>query len=87
MPNSHNHSIRVKRAIALSILYDVPSSAAAMVRAIPEDVVSSISARLLAQVIDANWRLAQEAKAIAARDAVREGIIWDADQQRHRVIA
>ena len=54
-----------------------PASASSMLRAIPAEAVNALPARLIAQMIDANWRLASASKAIAARDALTEGGVWD----------
>jgi len=87
MTNQTDNSIRVKRALALSQIGAYPGSAQAMLNAIPPAVVAALPARLIAELLDANWRLAQEAKAIAEKDAIQEGAVWDATTVRHREVA
>lgn len=87
MQTKPDNSIRVKRALALSGIGAYPGSAQVMLDAIPFDVIAALPARLLAQLLDANWQLSQSAKAIAAQDAISEGAVWDAAQGRHREIA
>ena len=58
-----------------------------MLRANRDEVIAALTARLIAQLIDANWALASASKAIAAAAAVETGIIWDARQGRSREIA
>ena len=86
-----DHSTKVKRALALSNIggwvstADHPvkngpchGSAAAMLAAIPEEVIAALSARLLARLLDANWGATQQSKAIAISEACRDGFVWDA---------
>ncbi|GEK69788.1 hypothetical protein [Paracoccus denitrificans] len=87
MTDTIDHTRKVNRAVAMCSIGMHPESVAAMLRAIPEDVIAALPARLIAQLIDANWRLAGASKAIAAADAIREGCVWDAQQGRHRDIA
>lgn len=82
-----NHSRKVNKAVKMSNIGEHPESVAAMLRAIPADVIDALPARLIAQLIDANWRLAGASKAIAAAEAIQEGCVWDAQQGRHRDIA
>lgn len=77
------HSIKIKRALKLSTIGSCSGSAIAMLDAIPQSVVAALTSAQLADLIDANWRLAGASKAIAERDAVAEGAVWDARNQRH----
>ena len=86
MDSNANHSIKVNRAIAQSKIGNHPNSAAAMLRSIPSDIIAALPARLLAQLLDAQWALSGDSKAIATREAVQEGTIWDAAQNRSREI-
>lgn len=47
---------------------------------------AALSARHVASILDANWDLAQEAKALAEAAAIDNGIIWDARRQVSREI-
>lgn len=87
MTNIIDHSRKINRAVKMSGIGTHRESVSAMLRVIPDDVIAALPARLIAQLIDANWRLAQESKAIAAVDAINEGCVWDARKQRHREIA
>lgn len=87
MSNIIDHSTKVKRALRMSFIGANPGSAAAMLDSIPAEVVDALPARLIALMLDANWRLAQESKVIALCDAVSEGAIWDARSQKLRDIA
>lgn len=82
-----DHSIKVNRALRNSGIGAYPSSAATMLAAIPEDIIDHLPARLIAKLLDANWRLAGQSKAIACADAITEGAIWDAKHERHLEIA
>ncbi|RWR28867.1 hypothetical protein D2T31_12200 [Sinirhodobacter populi] len=82
MRNVLSNQIKVNRAIKMSEIGAHAESAAAMLLAIPESVVEALPARLIAQLLDANWTLAQQSKAIAERDAISEGAIWDGRRMR-----
>lgn len=77
MTDNIDHTRKVNRALRLSAIGAHPASASAMLSAIPADVIDALPARLIAQMLDANWRLASTSKAIAARDAITEGGVWD----------
>jgi hypothetical protein len=81
------HTIKINRALRASAIGGCPASAAAMLAAIPQSVLATASSRQIAELIDANWSLAQEAKALAERASIDQGAIWDARQQRLRDIA
>lgn len=87
MTQTINHARKVNRALALSGIGAHPQSASAMLSAIPDEVIDALPARLIAQILDANWTLAESSKAIAEREAVQQGCVWDAKAQRHRDIA
>ena len=82
-----NHSIKVNRAIAQSKIGSHTNSAAAMMLSIPSDIIAALPARLLAQLLDSQWALSAYSQEIATREAVQEGIIWDATQNRSREIS
>lgn len=82
-----DHSIKVNRALRVSGIGAHPGSASAMLAAIPEDIIDHLPARLIARLLDANWRLAGQSKAIACTDAIAEGMIWDAKKGCHWEIA
>lgn len=82
MQNIVTNPIKVNRALRLSQIGSNPGSASAMLAAIPSEVIQDLPARLVAQLIDANWRLAQNSKALALRDALQEGVIWDGARSR-----
>lgn len=81
------HEIKINRAMRLAEIGRYPASAAAMLRPIPAKVIASVTAKTLAAILDANWRIAQESKAIAIKDALDEGGLWDNCQQRFRALA
>lgn len=87
MTDHIDHSRKINRAIKMCSISAHPESVSAMLRAIPDEVIEALPARLIAQLIDANWQLAGASKAIAAADAIREGCVWDAQQGRHRDLA
>ena len=76
------HTIKIKRALRLSTIGSCHYSAMAMLDAIPETVVAALTSAQIAELIDANWRLAQASKAIAEREIVAEGAVWDARTER-----
>lgn len=85
MTNNTDHLIKVNRAVKISAIGAHPGCASAMLAAIPADVMAALPARLIASLIDANWQLAQASKAIAIKDAITEGVLWDGT--KHREIA
>lgn len=82
-----DHTIKLNRARQISGIGLYPATYAAIVRHVPDAVVASGSAAMIAAVVDALHACAQEAKGVALRDAVADGVVWDAGQQRHREIA
>lgn len=81
------HTIKINRALAGAAIGRNPGSALDMLAAIPATVIDALPARLLAELLDANWSLAQASKALAHTDACAEGAIWDARRQQLREIA
>lgn len=81
------HTIKVNRALSLASIGGCPGSAGDMLGAIPTAVIEALPSRLLAELLDANWRLAQRSKALANAEAVAEGAVWDARHQRLREVA
>lgn len=79
-------ALKIKRARQLSTIGDCHETFAAMANAIPSDVVAALSSRRIAQIIDANWRLAGASKAAAEREAISNGAVWDERAQRMREI-
>lgn len=82
-----DHSIKINRALRQSSIGTNPASASAMLAGIPASIIEAVTSRQLADLLDANWSLAQETKALAALAWIDEGAIWDARQQRLRDIA
>jgi hypothetical protein len=82
MDTNTNHDIKVKRALKLAEIGRYPLSASAMLRAIPHEVIEALTARLLSQMLDSCWSLAEAAKGIAIEEAINSGAIWDDRRQR-----
>lgn len=80
------HDIKVNRALRLSKTGRYPASANAMLAHVPEAVIATIPGQQLAELIDAMWDCAQASKALAAREILAEGAIWDGQRQRLREI-
>ena len=74
MTNTINHSIKVNRALRKSVIGRYPGSALAMLDAIPLEIIDSLSSNKIAQLLDANWHLAKQSKALAAREAIEDGV-------------
>lgn len=75
-------TLKIKRALRLATIGNCPASAAAMLQAVPASVTKKLTSRDLATLLDANWRLAQTSKSLASREAIAEGGVWCASQQR-----
>lgn len=58
-----------------------------MLDAIPAEVVAALTSRQLAALLDAMWQTACASKALANREAIAEGAIWDARRGQMREIA
>jgi hypothetical protein len=73
--------IKYNRAKKISVIGINHASFKAMWDAIPQEVKSALNSGQLAQLVDANWGLAQKSKAIADRAAIKNGFVWDANHQ------
>ncbi len=71
------HAIKINRAQALSTTGPYRATFAALLDAIPAPVVAALTAHQLAELIDANARLADASKAIATREICDNGFVWD----------
>ena len=80
-------SIKINRAIAAARIGAHPACAHDMLEAIPAKIVKRLPARLLAEMLDANWALAQASKALANKETCEFGAVWDSRTQRLRDIA
>lgn len=58
----------------------------AMYREIPESVKAALTSKRIAELVDAMWNVAQKSKAIANREAIEIGAVWDEKAQKHRDI-
>lgn len=79
--------IKINRASRLAIIGNCPCSFAAMIEAIPDAVMDVLTSKTIAALVDANWRLFRASKAIAARDAINEGGVWDAQREAFHHLA
>lgn len=79
-------TIKTNRAQGFSKIGMHPAKVAAMLSHVDRQVLASVSSRTLASVIDSLYAASLAAKAIAMRDAIGEGAVWDAKAQRHRDI-
>lgn len=82
MTTSPNHTTKVNRALRLSSIGRYGASASAMLQTIPDEVIAALSARHIASILDANWGLAQMSKAIASREIIENGFVWDTRKNR-----
>lgn len=81
MTTVHNHQTKIKRAFRAAKIGAHPASAQAMLAAIPADALRALTGNQLAQMLDALWGACQQAKAIAAHEAVEGGAIWIGDRR------
>lgn len=72
------HQIKINRALQQSTIGTCPGTASTMLAAIPVEVIAALPARLIAQMLDANWQLAGASKATADVEAIGAGFVWDA---------
>lgn len=79
--------IKIERARRLSSTGNYPATFDAMLGHVSPTVIASVTGITLAHIIDDLYDASQAAKTIANREAVDEGAVWDANQQRHREIA
>ncbi|TAA54601.1 hypothetical protein [Shinella sp. JR1-6] len=70
--------VKYNRAKAASVIGSHDRSFDAMWNSIPTDVQATLSSSQLAALVDSNWRMAAESKAIAAREAIENGFVWNA---------
>ncbi len=87
MTTDTDHTIKVNRAMSLAAIGAYPESARAMLRAIPTIVVAALTSRQLAALLDANWALARNSKAVAARAVLDDGGVWDATRGQFAALA
>lgn len=87
MTATASHQIKINRALRQSRVGANPSSAKAMLKAVPDSVVAKVSSNELAELLDAMWRLSQKSKAIAESEVVSEGGVWDDTKQAFRELA
>jgi hypothetical protein len=80
-------SIKIERAMKLASAGNFPATFSGLLAHIPQGLVDTMTSRQLASTIDALYTCAQESKAFAAREAINNGFIWDARQNRSRDIA
>lgn len=77
-----SHQIKIARAKALSTIGDCHNSFDAMLAYIPAGVLKTLPAKRLAQMVDGLWLACGATRAIAARDAIEDGFVWDERAQR-----
>lgn len=82
MTNNTNHAIKVNRAVKMSMIGAHTGCVQAMLAAIPAEVIDALPARAIAKLLDGNWQLAQASKALAIREALQEGAVWDGAKLR-----
>ncbi len=80
-------SVKINRALKMAKIGDNPGSASDMLDAIPAKIIKQLPSRLLADLLDANWALAQASKALANRETCENGAVWDGRHQALRDIA
>lgn len=78
-----DHSRKVKKAMRISTTGRYPGTVSAMLRAIPDSAIATLTACDLAALIDAMYDLAQSSKAVSNRETVEAGMVWDARRHRH----
>ncbi len=78
------HSIKINRAFRTSAIGNYRASALAMLDIVPSRARSKLSGSELGELLDALWTACQQAKAIAAADAIAEGAVWDHRAQTFR---
>lgn len=81
------HEIKINRALRLAEVGRYPASASAMMDAVPASARANLTSQELAELLDAMWGVAERSKAIAAREVIDNGRIWDAREQCHRALA
>lgn len=79
--------IKINRARKLSTIGNLPNTFAAMLIYVPADNITALTSRQLASQIDTLWRACGTSKAIAAREAIENGFVWDERNNCSRDIA
>ncbi len=79
--------VKYDRAMAKAHVGCFPGSAAAMWDRIPRDAIDALTSTQIAHLLDAMWDACQEAKLLAEAEAVSNGAVWDAQNQRLREVA
>jgi hypothetical protein len=73
-----DHAIKRERARRLCPVGRYPETYAALSAHLPDRLLDRLTARDLADVIEAFARVSGTAKALADREAVANGCVWDA---------
>ena len=76
-----DHTIKVKRASKIASIGKYPGTWNALLAHVPHELVQTLTVRQLAQTVDVLWACAQASKAIATREAISEGGVWDSRQR------
>ena len=77
-------TIKINRAVKLAAIGRNPGPCADMLVMIPLSVRDALTARRLADMLDALWHACSASKAIAAAEACQNGAVWDASVGRLR---
>jgi len=75
-------SIKVIRAAKISKIGGNSNSFYNMLDYIPADVRKALSSKQIAVIIDRLWDACGASKAIAARESLENGFVWDAKNNR-----
>lgn len=79
--------IKVRRALSRAAVGRYPASASVMLDRIPTSTRAALTSAALAELLDSLWVASQGDKALAIRDAITEGAVWDGERQALREIA
>ena len=71
--------MRTKSRSAIGIYH---ASFEAMWDNIPIEIKKALPSKMLAKLIDANWRLSSASKALATREIIENGFLWDAQRNK-----
>ncbi len=74
--------IKINRALLKAKIGSYPSSASAMLDYVPLSVRDTLTSSQLAEMLDALWEACQAAKAIANREVVSDGAVWNARNEQ-----
>lgn len=69
-------SIKLTRAAKVAKIGNYPSSFSAMAKFLPESVITKLSSREIADMIDEMWSLANNSKSIATDEAIENGGVY-----------